>query len=79
METMKNGERVLASFGLPIISHFKENIETPILLHFYPSKMEMLTVTLKEKRFETHIRTFDYNDLLLMNNTLNQIMGRNSK
>ena len=55
-------------------------VEVPILLRILPKQIEIMTVTLTpENKIETHIRTFNYNDLLLMNNTLNQIMGRNSK
>ena len=58
----------------------KENVETPYILFIFQDRIEIITMTLKpDKTVETHIRTFDYNDLLLMNNTLNLIMGRNSK
>ena len=51
------------------------NIETPICLKVYHDRIEMLTVLKSSStRFKTFIKTFDYNDLLLMNNTLNLIM-----
>ena len=53
----------------------KENVETPAVLFIFQDRIEMATMTLKpDKTVETHIRTFNYNDLLLMNNTLNLIM-----
>ena len=63
-----------------ILKSIPLNVETRICLKVYHDRIEMLTVLKSSStRFKTFIRTFDYNDLLLMNNTLNLIMGRPKK
>ena len=58
-----------------VLKNISLNVETPICLKVYQDKIVMLTVLKSSStRFKTFIRTFDYNDLLLMNNTLNLIM-----
>ena len=58
-----------------VLKNVPQNVETPICLKVYQDRIVMLTVLKSSStRFKTFIRTFNYNDLLLMNNTLNLIM-----
>lgn len=55
-------------------------METPLRLRIMDGRMEMDTATIrfKEKQFvglSLHTRSFAYEDLILMNETLRAIMG----
>ena len=63
-----------------VLKNIPPHVETPVCLKIFRDRIEMLTVLKSSStRFKTFIRTFNYNDLLLMNNTLHLIMRGKQK